>query len=61
MILLIWLVLLISTVAVGVHAAVLSVSPVARSHKDLDRHRISSDSKMGTGVPGEWEEQDGDW
>ncbi len=61
MILLIWVALLISTVAVGVHAAVLSVSPEARSHKDLDCHRIPSGSKMGTGVPGKWEEQDGDW
>ncbi len=61
MILLIWVVLLISAFAVGVHAAVLAVSSEARFQKDLDRHRTSSRSKMGTRALREWEEQDVDW
>jgi len=59
MILLISVVLLISTVAVGVHAAVLAVSPEPRPPED-HRHRISSGSKEAR-VPRKWEEQAGEW
>ena len=59
MILLIWVVLLISAVGVGIYAAILAVSPEPRSHKGLDRHRISTGNRMGTGVVREWGEQDG--
>ena len=60
MILFIWVVLLISTVAVGVHAAVLGFSHEPQTQRDRDRSRTSSRSKMGTRALREWEEQDGD-
>ena len=59
MILPIWVVLVISTVAVGIHAAVLALSPEAPPHKDPDRHRTST-SGMAR-VPREWEDQGGGW
>ena len=60
MILLIWVVLVVSTVAVGVHAAVLVFSPEAPTHKDPDRHRTSTSSGMAR-IPRKWEDQGGDW
>lgn len=61
MILFIWVALLISAVGVGVHAAVLAVSPDARRQRDLDRSRTLSRSTRGTRALRESEEQDGDW
>ena len=54
-----WVVLVVSTVAVGVHAAVLA-SPEAPTHKDPDRHCTSTSSGMAR-VPRKWEDEDGDW
>ncbi len=59
MIVLIWVLLLISTVIVGVHAAILAVSPEPRPDQDLDPRRPSSGSEIATEVLIEWEKQDG--